>query len=481
MTVTAEHAIPTLVTELRAAWSTGITRPREWRLRQLDALAAMLRDNATQIEQAMWADLHKNATDTQLTEIGFVTSAIAYTRRNLRRWMRPSRLPLPAFARPGRARLRPEPLGVMLIIAPWNYPMQLLFLPLVGAIAAGNAVVLKPSELTPRVSRLIADLVPRYLDRSAFRVVEGGVEETTALLRERFDHIFYTGNGTVGRVVARAAAEHLTPVTLELGGKSPLWFDDLAHLQAAARRIAWAKFGNAGQTCVAPDYVLTTPDLVDPLIAALREAVTQLYGDDPAASTDYGRIVNERHHARLLSYLDGADIAFGGDHDRAGRYLAPTVIRAPAARDRPVMTEEIFGPILPIVAVDSPQKAVEHINAGDKPLALYVFSASGTVRDLFVSRTSSGGVALDAAIIQASFDTLPFGGVGESGMGIYHGKYSFTTFSHSKPVLHKPYWLDALRLLQPPYGPLARTMIQRQAGLSRTRPSGPLAGDPPIR
>lgn len=469
MTVTAEQAIPTLVTELRAAWSTGITRPREWRLRQLDALAAMLRDNATQIEQAMWADLRKNATDTQLTEIGFVTSAIAYTRRNLRRWMRPSRLPLPVFARPGNAESVPEPLGVMLIIAPWNYPMQLLFLPLVGAIAAGNAVVLKPSELTPRVSRLIAELVPRYLDESAFRVVEGGVEETTALLRERFDHIFYTGNGVVGRVVARAAAEHLTPVTLELGGKSPLWFDDVAHLRAAARRIAWAKFGNAGQTCVAPDYVITTPELVEPLIAALREAVTQLYGDDPAASTDYNRIVDDRHHARLLSYLDGADVAFGGQHDRADRYLAPTVIRVPAPLTQPVMTEEIFGPILPIVSMDSPQAAVDHIRAGDKPLALYVFSASSAVRGLFVSRTSSGGVALDTAIIQASFDTLPFGGVGESGMGIYHGKYSFTTFSHSKPVLRKPYRLDALRLLQPPYGSLAKMMIRRQAGLPRTR------------
>ena len=464
MTTTLETGIPALVGELRGAWSAGVTRPREWRVRQLDALAAMLRENASEIDRAMWADLRKNSTETRLAEIGSVIVEIGNARRNLRRWMRPRRVRVPAVSQPGRAVVRPEPLGVILIIAPWNFPMQLLFLPLVGAIAAGNAAVLKPSELTPRVSRLVADLVPRYLDTDAVRVVEGGAEQTTALLRERFDHIFYTGNGTVGRVVARAAAEHLTPTTLELGGTTPLWFDDDAHLRAAARRIVWAKFMNAGQTCVAPDYVLTTPDLVDPLIAGLREAITQFYGEDPAASGDYGRIVNERHHARLVSYLDGADIAVGGEHDRAGRYLAPTVIRVPRPFTQPVMTEEIFGPFLPVVAVDSPQAAVDHINSGDKPLALYVFSGSAAVRDLFVSRTSSGGVALGAAVVQGAIATLPFGGVGESGMGSYHGKYSFTTFSHLKPVVHKPYRLDTLRLLQPPYGPLARKVIQRMAG-----------------
>ncbi|MFJ1590024.1 aldehyde dehydrogenase family protein [Kitasatospora albolonga] len=460
----------TAVSGARRLFDSGATRPLAARVGRLRALRALLTENEPAFEAALWSDLHKSGGEAQLTEIGVTLAEINHTLRHLRRWARPRRGPVPASLRPARARLVSEPLGVVLVIAPWNYPVQLLLDPLAGVLAAGNTAVLKPSELAPATSALVARLVPRYFPDGAVRVVEGGVPETTELLAQRFDHIVFTGSGTVGRVVMRAAAEHLTPVTLELGGKSPVWFDDDARLRQAARRIAWAKFTNAGQTCVAPDYVMTTPDRVPALVDALKDAVADLWGADPRTGRDYGRIVNERQFDRLVGLLEGADVVVGGDHDRAERYIAPTVVLVPSGGERPavgpdaahpVLREEIFGPVLPVVAVESAEEAVRVVNGWDKPLALYVFSSSARTRRLFEQHTSSGAVAHGAGLVHVAATGLPFGGVGASGMGAYHGVHSWRAFSHLKPVLRKPLAPDTLRLVQPPFTGLGLRLVKR--------------------
>jgi aldehyde dehydrogenase (NAD+) len=481
------------------AFARGATRSLVFRRAQLQGLRALLRAHHAELEEAVAADLGKSTTEFRLTEVYPVMVEIQDALRSLESWSRPRRAPLPLMLRPAAAQLLPEPLGTVLEISPWNYPVQLLLAPLVGIIAAGSTAVLKPSEVTPTVSAVLARLLPRYLDAEAFPVVEGGVPETTTLLEERFDHIVYTGNGSVGRIVMAAAAKHLTPVTLELGGKCPAWVDDAAHLEQVARQLAWAKFVNAGQTCVAPDYVLTTPDLVEPLVAAMRRAIAAQWGEDPSRSPDYGRIVAPRHHDRLAGYLEAADgtgagldgrseaapsdgtgadagrIALGGGVDREDLYVEPTVLvmgepdSPGAARTEAntpaVMREEIFGPILPIVPVGGPEEAIAFVNAGEKPLALYLFTASRRVAEDFARRTSSGAVVEGAGLIQVATPTLPFGGVGESGIGAYHGRFSFETFSHSKPVLRKPLRPDSLTLMRPPFSQLGTAIMRRLSGL----------------
>ncbi|ABP52563.1 aldehyde dehydrogenase family protein [Salinispora tropica] len=468
MTLTQSSGIPDAVAAARGSFERGLTRSLSARRRQLRALGAMLTENESAFEAALWKDLRKNRAEAQLTEISIVLAEINHALRHLRQWARPTRVPVPLVLMPARARLVPEPLGVVLVIAPWNYPVLLLLSPLVGALAAGNTAVVKPSELAPATSSLIARLVPSYFPDGAVQTVEGGVPETTELLAQRFDHIVFTGSGTVGRIVMRAAAEQLTPVTLELGGKSPAWFDDSADIAVAARRLAWAKFTNAGQTCIAPDYIMTTPDQVPALVDALGTAIADMWGRDPRASCTYGRIVNDRQFDRLVGYLTGVDPAVGGTYDRTERYFSPTVVTLPAT-DRPavgpdaahpVLQEEIFGPILPILPVASAEQAVQVINGWDKPLALYVFSSAPGIRRLFEEETSSGAVVYNAALIHAAATGLPFGGVGASGMGAYHGSYSWRTFSHLKPVLEKPLKPDSLRLIQPPFGKLGTALAQ---------------------
>lgn len=438
------------VAALRAAFDGGVTKPLSWRLAQLRALRRLVTERSAELEDALLADLAKNPTEAQIAELGFVVGEIDHTLRHLRRWLRPKRVGVPGALLPARASTVLEPVGVVLVIAPWNYPVQLLLAPLVGALAAGDAVVLKPSELAPATSAAMARLIPEYLDQRAVAVVEGGVPETTELLAQRWDHIFYTGNGRVGRIVAHAAAEHLTPVTLELGGKSPVYVDDSTDIAAAARRIAWGKFMNAGQTCVAPDYVLATAPVAERLAAELRDAVRELYGDDPATSPDYGRIVDDRQFERLAGLLGSGTTALGGEHDAASRYLAPTVLTN-VPRDAPVMGEEIFGPVLPIVTVDGLDDAIRFIRAGDKPLALYVFSERASVRRRILTGTSSGAVGFGVPAAHLAVAGLPFGGVGDSGMGAYHGERSLRTFSHEKAVLEKRLKPDTLRLIYPPF------------------------------
>ncbi|KQO06454.1 aldehyde dehydrogenase [Agreia sp. Leaf244] len=452
-------AIPDLVAAVRGRFDSGRTRSLRWRLEQLTGLRDFLIERGPELEKALRSDLAKNPSESQLTEIGVVLSEVTHTISQLRAWLRPRRVGVPLALAPATASVMLEPLGVVLIISPWNYPVQLLLAPLVGALAAGNAVVLKPSELAPATSAVMARFLPRYLDDRAVAVVEGAVDETTELLAQRFDHIFYTGNSRVARIVAQAAAKNLTPVTLELGGKSPVYVDDTVDIDAAARRIAWGKFLNAGQTCVAPDYVLATPDVSARLVDALRVAISSLYGGDAHETADYGRIVNDAQFARLTGLLNDQQAAIGGRSEATERYIEPTVLVDVGLHDE-VMTQEIFGPILPIVTVTGLDDALAVIRAGDKPLALYVFSDDKDARRRFLTETSSGAVGFGVTVAHLSVPGLPFGGVGESGTGSYHGRRSVETFSHEKAVLSKPLAPDTLGLVYPPYTPKRSSFIR---------------------
>lgn len=451
---------------LRAGFDTGITRSRRWRRDQLGALRRMLIENRREIEQALHADLGKHPMEAVITEIGMVIAEIDYALPRLRRWMRARTVPLPLMLAPARGRIVAEPLGVVLIIGPWNYPLQLVLNPLVGALAAGNTAVVKPSELAGATSAVLADLLPRYLDRRAVAVVEGGADVTGELLDQRFDHIFFTGSEKVGGIVATAAARTLTPVTLELGGKSPTYIDDSVDLAVAARRIMWGKLLNAGQTCVAPDYLLATPATARALVPHLERATRELYGADAAASADYGRIVTTRHAERLAQMLTDVEPAFGGAVSIEERYVAPTVVDG-VSIDSLLMQEEIFGPILPIVHVRSAEEARTFIRSRPKPLAAYVFSRRRRVRRAFLAETSSGGLSFGAPAAHLGAPQLPFGGVGASGMGAYHGEASLRTFSHLKSVLDKPLRPDTMRLAYPPYRGWVKRVLLRMLARGR--------------
>ncbi len=425
-----------IVDRLRDAFDADVTRSAAWRRHQLAQMRRMLEEREDEIIEAVCKDLGKSTTDAYLGDVGVTLAEIRHIEAHLDQWLKPEPVKVPWKFKPASARIVNEPLGVTLVIAPWNLPAHLLLVPMATALAAGNVVVAKPSEITPNVSAVMARLIPRYLDSRAVVVVEGGVEETTALLEQRFDHIFYTGNGTVGRVILAAAAKHLTPVTLELGGKSPVIVDHDANLEVAARRIVWGRFANAGQACISPDYVLVHRDVEQKLVALMVDAVHSFYGPDPRASDDFMRVVNHRHWQRLKGLLDagGYDgIAIGGDTDEESLYIAPTILTG-VSPDAAVMGEEIFGPILPVIAVDDVDAAIRQVNSGDKPLALYVFSDDDAVVDHVLAHTSSGGACVNGVVFQVTVSDLPFGGVGGSGMGAYHGRHGFDTFSHRRWV-----------------------------------------------
>ncbi len=458
----ARDRIAEIPERLRKAFRTGRTRPFAWRLAQLQAVEKMLRENSAAFEKSLAADLGKPALEALAADIGFPKSEAAFAIKNLSRWMKPQRVSQPAAQRPGKSWVQYDPLGVVLIIAPWNYPVQLCFNPLVAAIAAGNCAVIKPSELTPATSKLIAQLVPKYLDTECFAVVEGAVDETTALLEQKFDHIVYTGNGHVARIVMAAAAKHLTPVTLELGGKSPCIVMPDANLDVAAHRIAWGKWSNAGQTCTAPDYVLVHRDVENALIDKLRAVIREFYGDKPKQSKDYPRIVSERHVDRLAGLIeDRGQVAVGGDFDRAERYFAPTVLRGVKA-DQKVMQDEIFGPILPVLPVPGIDAAIGYINDHDKPLALYVFTGDQKLAKRVLTETSSGGACVNATLWHCANPNLPFGGVGPSGMGAYHGRWGFELLSHRKAVTEKPTSMDP-KITYPPYTKIKEWLVRKFA------------------
>jgi aldehyde dehydrogenase (NAD+) len=454
------QTMETPVARLRASFDSGRTRPLEYRQEQLAGLARMLKERESEFENAIHQDLGRPSLEIYASEIALIASELALTRKKLRSWTRPQRVPTALVAQPGKSRIYHDPLGVVLIIGPWNYPLQLVLAPLVGAIAAGNCAIVKPSEVVPTISAVLAARLPEYVDPECVQVIEGGVDETTELLAQQFDHIFYTGNGTVGRIVMEAAAKHLTPVTLELGGKSPCLVDQQTDLDVAARRIVWGKFYNAGQTCVAPDYVLVHQAALEGLLSRLKETIHAFFGAEPRESPDYGRIVNARHHRRIMKLIPGSGtIVTGGTADEDTRYIAPTILRDVPA-DAPVMADEIFGPVLPVLGVSDMEQAIAFVNSRPKPLALYLFSSDPLIQESVLERTSSGGVTVNHALLHLAVPALPFGGVGPSGMGAYHGRASFETFSHKKSVLVKPTWFDP-SVFYPPYTAFKQKIVRK--------------------
>ncbi len=434
-----------MFSDLQATFRSGRTRDLAWRAAQLSALENMMKEREADLIKALHQDLGRHGLESWTAEIAYVAADAAYFRKRLKRWTKPRKVHTPPIAKPGKSWLQPEPLGTVLIIGAWNYPLQLTLAGYAAAIAAGNCAVLKPSELSPATSALIAKLIPEYMDTDAVRVVEGAVPETTALLELPFDHILYTGNGTVGRIVMAAAAKNLTPVTLELGGKSPCVVLPDANLETAARRITWGKFTNAGQTCIAPDYVLTDADTEAKLLPLIEKAARDMYGDDAEASESYGRIVNERHFDRVSALLQSGTVAIGGQTNRETKYIAPTVLTGVTA-DSPVMQEEIFGPVLPVLRINNLDDAIEFIRDGDKPLAAYIFTNDSAAESRFVEEISCGSTCINDTMMFMAVDELPFGGVGASGMGAYSGEHGFRTFSHMKAVMKRGWWPDvALR------------------------------------
>ena len=450
-----------LVDSLRSTFNSGRTKAIDWRKAQLKGLIRMFEEHASELERALAEDLGRPPVEAHGADLGITVIEIKYLLKHLDSWAKPEKRRLPLTSLPGKARVVSEPLGVAFVIAPWNYPIQLLISPMAAAIAAGNAVVGKPSELSPACSAAIARLVPQYVDDDAIAIVEGAVPETTALLEQKFDHIFFTGSTRVGGVVMEAAAKHLTPVVLELGGKSPTIVTADADLDVAANRIMWGKFLNAGQTCIAPDYLLVERSVQDTLVDKMADTLREFYGASPRTSDSLSRIVSDRHLQRLKGLIEssGGTVVVGGESDDADRYLAPTLIVDPDL-DAPIMQEEIFGPVLPIIAVDHLSEALDYINARPKPLAMYLFSESDAAAERVQSETSSGGVCVNHTLLHITPSTVPFGGVGPSGMGAYHGKAGFDAFSHRKTVMTKPTRPDP-KLLYPPYTNLKEKIIRK--------------------
>ncbi len=433
----------------RLFFQSGVTRPLEFRRAQLRKLHDAVVAHEPALLAALHDDLRKSAHEAYTTEIGLVLSELRHALRHLSSWMRHRRRRTPLLAWPARGFIRPEPYGVALILGPWNYPLQLLLSPLVGAMAAGNCAVLKPSEFAPHAAAAMAELIKATFPEEYIAVVQGEREAGEALLREKFDIIFFTGSTQVGRAVMTAAARHLTPVTLELGGKCPCLVCADAPLDITARRIVWGKFLNAGQTCVAPDFVLVDHRVRGPLVEAMKRALREFYGEDPQKSPDYSRIINRKHLDRLTSYLSSGQIALGGKHESKDLYLAPTILTEVSA-DAPVMQEEIFGPILPVLEFTALNDALVRLRNCPTPLALYLFTKDGATQDRVLMETRSGGVALNDTVTHMVGKDLPFGGLSESGLGAYHGQTSFDCFTHKRSVLRRSFAFDPKLRYPPP-------------------------------
>jgi acyl-CoA reductase-like NAD-dependent aldehyde dehydrogenase len=436
-----------IIRQQREFFATGKTKDVEWRIEQLKRLKQAIVDDQEAIVNAVKADLGRPDFEAYF-EIAAI-SEINYALKHLKSWVKPKKVATSIDQFPASAKIYPEPLGVVLIISPWNYPFQLMISPLTGAIAAGNCAVLKPSEVAANTSRVIADIIQKTFDPAYIAVVEGGVEISQQLLEEKFDHIFFTGGTAIGKIVMQAAAKHLTPVTLELGGKSPCIVDSDVDLKYAAKRITWGKYLNAGQTCIAPDYLLVDRRIKSDLLTEIQKCVEEFYGDDPAQSPDYARLISRRHFERLEPLLKEGEIVMGGQTKPEEKYIAPTVMDQ-VSWESPVMQEEIFGPILPVLEYTDLKEAIAQINARPKPLALYIFSKDKQKQEQVLQETSSGGVCINDTVMQVGVSTLPFGGVGDSGIGSYHGKASFDTFSHYKSVLKKGFRFDP-NWRYPPY------------------------------
>lgn len=419
------------------------------RKEKLENLKKAILKSEGEITLALKEDLGKSAFETYTTEIGFILEEISYILKNIDDWAKVRKVKTPLALFPGKSFIHPEPYGVVLIISPWNYPFQLCLSPFIGAYSAGNKVVLKPSEFAPHTSGVIKKIICEVFDKTDVAVVEGGLEETQLLLTQKFDYIFFTGSTGVGKIMMRAAAEYLTPVTLELGGKSPCLIEESANIDLAAKRIIWGKYLNAGQTCVAPDYLLVPEKLQDQLIERLGFYLKTFYGNDIKASADYPRIVNHRHFDRLRELIIPSKIAIGGDLNREDNYIAPTVLKDVEWSDK-VMEDEIFGPLLPIIPYQNLDEAIEKILSYPKPLAFYVFTENAEKKENIISRVPFGGGCVNDTVIHLANPNLPFGGVGTSGIGSYHGQKSFDTFTHYKSLYQQGALVD-IPLRYPPY------------------------------
>ncbi|WP_435923592.1 aldehyde dehydrogenase [Paenibacillus sp. DYY-L-2] len=451
--------IQSLIEKQKQMVSSGGTRSLSFRMKQLQTLRTAVKKHEKDIMEALRQDLRKSEYEAYTTEIGYLYDSIRHTTKNLKRWMKPKTVRTPVVHFGSKSVIYPEPYGSALIIGPFNYPFMLVMDPLAGAIAAGNCAVVKPSEFTPHVSAVIAKLIREHFDEDYIRVVEGGKDTTSELIHAPFDRIFFTGSTQVGKIVMKAAAEHLVPVILELGGKSPCIVHQDADLDLAAKRIAWGKFVNTGQTCVAPDYVLAHKEIKSTLVSKLKEQIAAFFGTDPKQSPDFGRIVNERHWERLTGLVDPSKVVAGGEKDRGDLYLAPTLMDRVDWADK-VMEEEIFGPILPVLEYDDLDQAVSKLNSRPKPLALYLFTSDKGVERKVMESVSFGGGCVNDTLLHLVTPYLPFGGVGQSGMGSYHGKYSFEAFSHMKGVLKKSTRVK-IDFIFPPYTQKKLSLIKR--------------------
>lgn len=448
MEETSENIITQKLESLKTFFSTYQTRDVEFRIEQLRKLKNAIHRNQMKIEDALWKDLHKSPEESYLTEIGIVTAEIDNHIKHLRKWSKPKRVPTPLFLLPSSSKIYHEPLGVALIVAPWNYPFQLLINPLIGAISAGCCSMLKPSPDTPSVAKVLEEMIAETFDPTYIAVVHGGKTTNTILFNQRFDLIFFTGSPNVGKVVMKAASENLTPLVLELGGKSPCIVDADANLDIAAKRIAWGKFINAGQTCIAPDYLFAHQSIKNELLDKIAEQIKVMYGNTIKESRFFPRIVHEQAMNRLESLLKQGRIHTGGEVDRKEKYISPTIIDE-VAPDFLIMQEEIFGPILPVMTFENIDEAINYINKGEKPLAFYYFGSNRNAKNA-LTKTTSGGACINDTLMHVSSHHLPFGGVGNSGMGKYHGHESFLAFSNRRPVVTTPTWFD-LTMKYPPF------------------------------
>ncbi|KAF9987754.1 Aldehyde dehydrogenase [Mortierella antarctica] len=445
--------ITTIVQDLRTTFNSGLTKPLAYRKEQLKGLHNLMDENDKLIREASFLDLHKHPQELVVGETGIGKQECVEAIKNLDAWAAPHYVKTGMLNKMDAPHIRKEPLGMVLIIGAWNYPLNLLLAPAVGAIAAGNTVVLKPSEVAPHTAALLTRLLPLYLDSRSYRIVNGAAEETTALLEHKFDHIFYTGSGNIGKIIMGAAAKQLTPVTLELGGKSPAFVTKDVDVSTAARRLTWGKFFNCGQTCIAPDYVIIERGIEQEFVKHMQEHLKEFYGASAQTSESYGRVVNRNHFHRLKKVLDNTtgNVVIGGDTQEDDLFIAPTVVLDVQPGDS-LLEAEIFGPLLPIMVVDSVQQGLDYVNAGDQPLALYVFSNNRKTSDFILDHTRSGGAVVNDVLVQFGVSTLPFGGTGPSGIGNYHGQRSFDTFSHERGTIIKSLGMERVNNIRyPPY------------------------------
>lgn len=454
------NEVEQMLTDCRLFFETNQTLDYQFRVVQLKKLRKAIQENEENLMNALQTDLGKHPFESYATEIGFILQSITYTLKNLSKWMKVKKVRSPLALYPAKSFIRHEPYGTVLIIGPFNYPLQLLIEPLIGAIAAGNCAVLKPSELVPATSKAVASMISATFEPAFVRAVEGGVETNKALLQGRFDNIFFTGSPAVGKLVMKAAAENLIPVTLELGGKSPAFVDESADIQLAANRIVWGKTVNAGQTCVAPDYVVVHESIKEKLIEEMKAAIGRFYGESVEKSEYFGRIVNDRHFARLVKIIEAEEgnILYGGKSKAEQHFLEPALIQADW--ESPSMEDEIFGPILPIIGYTDKQDVVKKVTKMTKPLAMYIFTASKEMEEYWLKSISSGGVSINDTLTHLANPALPFGGIGTSGMGSYHGIYSFAAFSHKRSVLKRGKGLKFTELF-PPYTDKKLALVRR--------------------